>query len=80
MGVAVAHGKKQAASKHGFSFGGKVSASVTALSMLASDYLGIPNENASTDHHPSPFWTDPPCVSLAHSLDMISPASATVVG
>jgi hypothetical protein len=55
MGVAVAHGKKPAASKHGFSFSGKVLASVAALSMLARDYSGIPNKNASTDCHPSPF-------------------------
>jgi hypothetical protein len=60
MGVAVAHGKKPAASKHGFSFGGKVLASVAALSMLARDYSAIPNKNASTDCHPSTFWTNPP--------------------
>jgi hypothetical protein len=43
MGIGVAHGGKTAASKHGFSFGGKhalsfATCSVTALSLLALDY------------------------------------------
>jgi hypothetical protein len=57
MGVATAHGKLVAASKHGFSFGVLV---VTALAFLAFDNFDTRNENASTDHQPSPYGTNVP--------------------
>jgi hypothetical protein len=63
MGVAAAHGKMPAASKHAFSFGSKVGtfSAVAALTFMAIDCPDAPNENAvSLDRKPSPSWTKPP--------------------
>ena len=63
MGVAAAHGKMPAASKHAFSFGSKVGtfSAVAALAFMAIDRPDVPNENAvSLDREPSPSWTKPP--------------------
>jgi hypothetical protein len=66
-GIGVAHGGKMAASKYGFSFGGKhalsfATCSVAALSLLALDYLAV---DYSEDANPSPFPSCPPAPDFA---------------
>jgi hypothetical protein len=67
MGVAAAHGKMPAASKHAFSFGSKVGtfSAVAALAFMAIDRPDVPNKNAvSLDCQPSPTWMEPPPVDF----------------
>jgi hypothetical protein len=67
MGIGIAHGRKPAASKHGFSFGGKhalsfATCSVAALSLLALDYSAVDDLE---DANPSPFLSFPPVPNFA---------------
>jgi hypothetical protein len=75
MDIAVALGEKPAASKHGLTFGGKVSnASLAALSLLSVDCLDIPNEKnlplanflymLKCDHPLAPFGNKVPKLNV----------------
>jgi hypothetical protein len=67
MGVAAAHGKTVAASKHGFSVG---VLPFTALTFLAIDNSDTHNKNAATGSQPSSHGTDDPMANLSVPLSV----------